>query len=580
MRILVAPEEMPEQVARMLGDSARALRLRPHPARRRDGGHLPLPLRLLPPAAGTLAAWCPAARLRAPSGAGPLQAGGPARLSRRGPLLRGRARAGGAERRRLRPFQLPPLPQPSPEVQHLFAEADTALVAPRPEVRILAPGGKLLAGVQRFEAAGGPGGRGSPTRSRSSAWLSPWTAAVLTRTGPPYVAELDLGQAPRRHRLAVEGMNGRGEVLATDELELNAGAQRFAVRLVEPQPGRHVSPEPAGAGQVEAPADRPSTGSSSISARSGWRRSISPPSRSRSRCRSPEMPATSAPWPTWRTAPRRRTRCCSTHPRRRRRWMSASSSCTRNVVDRAGRPVEGLGAGEVQVFEDGVRQSVRRVERVADTPLRLVTLIDNSASMRPRLEPTRQAALQFLRRTLRPRDQAAVITFNRSPHVAVGLTGDLKALEDGLSGLMADEETSLYDSLIFSLTTSAAPPGSGRSSCSRTARTTPAVRLRGRPRKRPAGRHRGLHHRDRPAQGRAPPTSRQAGRGDRGEELLPARHNGSRPRLPGDRARSALALPDLLPVLEHQRRAMPSGRFGSRWRGQGLEARTISGYYP
>ena len=130
-----------------------------------------------------------------------------------------------------------------------------------------------------------------------------------------------------------------------------------------------------------------------------------------------------------------------------------------HVVDRAGKAVEGLGAGEVHVFEDGVRQSVRQVERVEDAPLRLVTLIDNSASMRPRLEPARQAALQFLRRTLRPRDQAAVITFNRSPRVAVGLTADLKALEDGLSGLMADEETSLYDSLIFSLQYLGGAPG-------------------------------------------------------------------------------------------------------------------------
>src|SRR6185295_453570 len=122
-----------------------------------------------------------------------------------------------------------------------------------------------------------------------------------------------------------------------------------------------------------------------------------------------------------------------------------------NVVDAAGKPVDGLGTGELQIFEDGVRQSVRRVERVEDAPLRLVTLIDNSASMQPRLEAAREAGLQFLRRTLRPRDEAAVITFNRAPRVAVGLTSDLTALEEGLSELVAEEETSLYDSLIFSL---------------------------------------------------------------------------------------------------------------------------------
>jgi Ca-activated chloride channel homolog len=130
-----------------------------------------------------------------------------------------------------------------------------------------------------------------------------------------------------------------------------------------------------------------------------------------------------------------------------------------NVVDRAGKPVEGIGPQDLQVLEDGVRQSIRQVERVEDTPLRLVTLIDNSASMLPRLEPTRKAALQFLHRTLRPHDQAAVITFNRSPRIAVGLTSDLTMLEDGLASLTADDETSLYDSLIFSLYYLGGSPG-------------------------------------------------------------------------------------------------------------------------
>src|SRR6185312_13468312 len=53
--------------------------------------------------------------------------------------------------------------------------------------------------------------------------------------------------------------------------------------------------------------------------------------------------------------------------------------------------------------------------------------------------------------TLHPKDQAAVITFNKAPRVAVGLTGDLSALAAGFDGLMADDETSLWDSVIFSL---------------------------------------------------------------------------------------------------------------------------------
>ncbi len=50
-----------------------------------------------------------------------------------------------------------------------------------------------------------------------------------------------------------------------------------------------------------------------------------------------------------------------------------------------------------------------------------------------------------------PRDRAAVITFNRFPLLAVRLTNDLRELGSGLAGLVAEGQTALYDSLIFSL---------------------------------------------------------------------------------------------------------------------------------
>jgi len=352
-----------------------------------------------------------------------------------------------------------PAPQPSPEVQSPFAEADAALAAPRPGVRILGFEGKLIAGVQRVEARVDRAAGLPDAEQIDRVAFSLDGRLLLTRNRAPYVAEIDLGRTPRSHRLSVEGMNGRGEVLARDQLELNAGGQRFAARLVEPQPGRQYRRSLRARVEVEAPADQ---ALDRVELYLGEKRVATlyqppfsqpltlPDSGGVGYVRAVAYLAdgTATEDTVLLNSP-------STPERMDIRLVELYT----HVVDRAGRAVEGLGAGEVHVFEDGVRQSVRLVERVEDAPLRLVTLIDNSASMRPRLEPARQAALQFLRRTLRPRDQAAVITFNRSPHVAVGLTGDLQALEDGLSGLMADEETSLYDSLIFSLGYLGGTPG-------------------------------------------------------------------------------------------------------------------------
>ena len=61
---------------------------------------------------------------------------------------------------------------------------------------------------------------------------------VLTKTRPPYSVELDLGPAPRRHRLEAVALAADGSDLARDKITLNAGPHSFDVRLLEPQAGK------------------------------------------------------------------------------------------------------------------------------------------------------------------------------------------------------------------------------------------------------------------------------------------------------------------------------------------------------
>ncbi|HEV8579288.1 MAG TPA: VWA domain-containing protein [Thermoanaerobaculia bacterium] len=344
-----------------------------------------------------------------------------------------------------------PAPQISPEVQRLFAEVDASLDAPRPGLHIVPPGASLLAGVQRFEArvdhAAGVPEDGQIERVSFSLDGRP----VLTRNRPPFLAQLDLGHSPRPHRLTAEGLNRRGDLLASDELVLNAGAQRFAVKLVEPRPGVIYQRSLRAQVKVEAPTDR---GVERVELYLG-------DSRVATLYQPPYVQPLVLPDRAATGFVRAVAYLSDGSSAEDLVLLNASAAADKmdirlvelytNVVDPAGKAVEGLGAREFQVFEDGVRQSIRQIERVRDAPLRLVTLIDNSASMQPRLEACREAGLEFLRRTLRPRDEASVITFNRVPRVVVGLTSDVGALEEGFSGLVAEEETSLWDSLIFSL---------------------------------------------------------------------------------------------------------------------------------
>jgi Ca-activated chloride channel family protein len=122
-----------------------------------------------------------------------------------------------------------------------------------------------------------------------------------------------------------------------------------------------------------------------------------------------------------------------------------------SALDGAGRPIDGLGEGDFRVFEDGVEQRIARFERVRDLPIHAGVLIDNSGSMQGSLEAARRAALTFFGQAITPRDHAALITFNKFPHLAVKLTNNLQELGGGLAGLTAEGETALYDSLIFGL---------------------------------------------------------------------------------------------------------------------------------
>jgi len=67
------------------------------------------------------------------------------------------------------------------------------------------------------------------------------------------------------------------------------------------------------------------------------------------------------------------------------------------------------------------------------------------------VDQARQAALQFLQETVRPKDRAAVILFNDRPTLTTKFTNDHLKLAGGLAGIKAERGTALYDTIVFSL---------------------------------------------------------------------------------------------------------------------------------
>ena len=343
------------------------------------------------------------------------------------------------------------LARPRPEPRDWYARAEPSAPAEppgpvaqdEPEVRLVRPAGGPLFGETRFEAR-------VDSSIRKVAFLLDGRP-IYTRTRPPYQVMLDLGPAPRLQKLAVEGLDDQGRVIARDEVVLNAGPQRFSVRLLDPRPGQAYHNSVRARVQVDAPPGE------RVERVELWLNEVRVATLHQPPYTQPiQLPKDQEAGYMRAVAYLRDGRAAEdtvllNTPGEPDEMDVRLVDLFATVVDRSGRPVQSVEPGLFTVLEDGVPQRLRLVEPAGEAPIRVVTLIDNSLSMRENLEKTRAAALGFLRRTLRPTDQAAVITFNRSPRVAVRLTNDLEELEEGFTGLLAEDQTSLYDSIAFSL---------------------------------------------------------------------------------------------------------------------------------
>src|SRR5438874_7553650 len=119
-----------------------------------------------------------------------------------------------------------------------------------------------------------------------------------------------------------------------------------------------------------------------------------------------------------------------------------------SVVDKEGRPVDGLNQENFQVFEDKVQQTIKTFKH-EDIPLSLGLIIDNSGSMRNKRERVNSSALAFVRES-NPDDETFIVNFDDSAYLEQDFTGSIGDLIDALDNIDARGETALYDAIYLS----------------------------------------------------------------------------------------------------------------------------------
>src|SRR5437867_2541333 len=119
-----------------------------------------------------------------------------------------------------------------------------------------------------------------------------------------------------------------------------------------------------------------------------------------------------------------------------------------SVLDKEGRPVNGLTKSDFAIFEDNVQQQIK-VFKHEDIPLSLGLVIDNSGSMRNKRERVNSAALAFVRES-NPEDETFIVNFDDSAYLEQDFTGSIGDLIDALDNLDTRGETALYDAVYLS----------------------------------------------------------------------------------------------------------------------------------
>ena len=119
------------------------------------------------------------------------------------------------------------------------------------------------------------------------------------------------------------------------------------------------------------------------------------------------------------------------------------------VTDTRNRFVTNLGREDFRVFEDGIHQDIS-VFSQEDLPIRMILLLDSSASMEEKMSFAQQAATNFVK-TMKSDDVTEVVEFGTKAHIIQPFTADVEVLSHAIRRTQAGGTTSLYNALYIAL---------------------------------------------------------------------------------------------------------------------------------
>lgn len=273
----------------------------------------------------------------------------------------------------------------------------------------------------------------------------------LTRSRPPFTAEVRLTKYPSEQVVRAEGYDDTDTLVTADEVILNQPRGALRVRIVEPKRGAKVTAPVLARAEIVVPEGR--------------------------RIQKVQFLLNNdllteldhAPWETQVPAPETTeltyltvvafldddsraedVRFLNTPEYLEEVDVNLVELYT-TVLDSEGHLAKGLTAEDFDVFEDGKRQTLSKFELVENLPLTIGIVIDTSGSMAPSIGEAQRAATDFLHNIVTRRDRCFALSFSDRPVMLMPPTNDVQAVEQSLQGLLATGSTSLHDAVVTSL---------------------------------------------------------------------------------------------------------------------------------
>jgi VWFA-related protein len=121
------------------------------------------------------------------------------------------------------------------------------------------------------------------------------------------------------------------------------------------------------------------------------------------------------------------------------------------VTDKHGHYIKDLKKNDFKILDDSKPpEKILNFSSETDLPLQVGLLIDASESVSSRFKFEQEAAIEFLKQTIRRKyDQALVIGFDLTPKVTQDFTDDTEKLSVGIRTLRPSSLTAMYDALYY-----------------------------------------------------------------------------------------------------------------------------------